>query len=400
MGKLGLFYIPKIEQTNGGIRQYALNLLETIASYDKASFQFYVYHNVEDLQVLEIINESDNCTLITDADIYSPTINRNNYWRAKGMLISQLLTGKRPYRFKAIIELDQFIQEREIDFIHVPYQYLPKTNSKVKIITTLHDVQELYFPEFFKATNRAYRAQMYLDCVIKSHKIIVSYEHIAQDLIKYFDADPQKLQVCLLNMKDLWFAKIEQKFQGELPPNPYEDNYILYPANFWKHKNHIRLIEAFATFKAKSNSEIKLVLTGNNKNEVGLEAEELVKKLNISKSIVFAGLLDEDQLFATYKNATGVVIPTLYEAGSFPLMESLILEIPVICSNVTSLPETIGDDQFVFDPFNVEDITEKISLLAEDSKFREQSILNCKKMSTKIIDTGAEEIIKNIYLNA
>ena len=400
MSKQVLFYIPDLDQTVGGIRQYALNLLETIAGLDKGTFQIYVYHNVEDSHVIDIIDKNENCTLITDVDIYTPFINRKNYWRKKGMLLFQLLVGKQPYRFKEIDELDHFVQNKEIDFIHVPYQYLPKTKSKVKIITTLHDVQELYFPEFFKATNRAFRAQMYLDCVLKSHKIIVSYEHIAQDLKKYFDADPRKLQVCLLNMKDLWFAKIEEKLQGVFPPSPFKEDYILYPANFWKHKNHSRLIEAFAIYKEKSNSDLKLVLTGNNKNEVGLEAEQLGNNLGILSSIVFAGLLDEEELYATYKNAHGVVIPTLYEAGSFPLMESLILEIPVICSNVTSLPETIGDDQFVFNPFNVNDIAEKISLLAEDEKFREQSILNCKKMSTRIKDTGAEEIIKNIYLNA
>tara|TARA_R110002051_G_scaffold57789_2_gene106761 strand:- start:3657 stop:4859 length:1203 start_codon:yes stop_codon:yes gene_type:complete len=400
MSKQVLFYIPDLDQTVGGIRQYALNLLETIAGLDKGIFQIYVYHNVEDSQVIDIIDKNENCTLITDVDIYTPFINRKNYWRKKGMLLSQLLVGKQPYRFKEIAELDHFVQNKEIDFIHVPYQYLPKTKSKVKIITTLHDVQELYFPEFFKATNRAFRAQMYLDCVTKSHKIIVSYEHIAQDLKKYFNANPQKLQVCLLNMKDLWFAKIEEKLQGVFPPSPFKEEYILFPANFWKHKNHNRLIEAFAIYKAKSNSDLKLVLTGYNKNEVGLEAQQLGNNLGILNSIVFAGLLDEEELYATYKNAHGVVIPTLYEAGSFPLMESLILEIPVICSNVTSLPETIGDDQFVFNPFNVNDIAEKISLLAEDEKFREQSILNCKKMSTRIKDTGAEEIIKNIYLNA
>ena len=80
MSKQVLFYIPDLDQTVGGIRQYALNLLETIAGLDNGTFQIYVYHNVEDSQVIDIIDKNENCTLITDVDIYTPFINRKNYW--------------------------------------------------------------------------------------------------------------------------------------------------------------------------------------------------------------------------------------------------------------------------------------------------------------------------------
>lgn len=395
-----LFYIPNIDQTHGGVRQYAMNLLETVASFDKASFQFYVYHNVQDSQILAIVERSDNCTLTTDNDIYTLKLQRKNYWRTKGMLLSQFFSGKQPFRFKSINGLDVFIKEKKINFLHVPYQYLPQTNTSVKILTTLHDVQELHFPAFFNAANRAYRASMYLNCVLKSHKILVSYKHVAQDLLNFFDADPQKIQVCLLNMKDLWFNKFNQEFKEKVPSNPYDVPYILYPANFWKHKNHKRLIKAFSIFKKTSNSEIKLVLTGNSENEEGREAMMLTEEIGIKESVIFAGILDENQLYATYKNALGVVVPTLYEAGSFPLMESLIMEIPVICSNVTSLPETIGDDQFVFDPFNIDDIADKIAQLVLNKSYQEKSILNSKIMSVRIKETGAEMVIKKLYLES
>lgn len=394
-----LFYIPDVDQTKGGIRQYTINLLETIATFDDAFFHFYIYHNLEDSQVTTVIKRNANLTLVTDSEIYTKELEKNNFWRAKATLISQFFTGKSPYRFRAINELDAFTIEKSIHFIHVPYQYIPTVSSSVKIICTLHDVQELHFPSFFSASVRAYRAKMYLDCVEKSHKIVVSYQHIAEDLITYFDVPLQRIQVCLLNMKDLWFNKLDEKFLSGSLPNPYNNNFIMYPANFWKHKNHKRLIEAFLLFKNKTNSSINLVLTGNSENKQGKEIKDLVDNLNLTGVVIFAGILSENQLYATYKNAIGVVIPTLYEAGSFPLMESLIMGIPVICSNVTSLPETIGNEQFVFDPFDVNDMAEKITQLVTDKSYREQSLFNCKKMSTRIKETGAREIIKTLYNN-
>ncbi|WP_299768787.1 glycosyltransferase family 1 protein [uncultured Dokdonia sp.] len=394
-----IFYIPDVDQTHGGVRQYSINLLTTIANFDQDSFHFYIYHNLKDPEVLEIIKSYKNCTLITDKDIYIPAISRRNFWRKKITLLSQFFIGKQPYRFKTIDAFDVFLKEKKIEYVHIPYQFIPKTNLSAKVICTLHDVQELHFPAFFPAKVRAYRANMYLDCVTKSHKVVVSYQHIAQDLITYFNTSPNKIQVCLLNMKDLWFNKLEQEYKNTIPSNPYKEDYLLYPANFWKHKNHQRLIEAFSIFKKQTDATTQLVLTGNNDNEEGIVVKQLVDKLGLNGDVIFAGILDEQTLYATYKNALGVVVPTLYEAGSFPLMESIIMGIPVICSNVTSLPETIGDKQFVFDPFDIEDMTSKIKQLVTDETYRHQSRLNGKKMSGRIKKTGAEEIIKYIYLN-
>ncbi len=394
-----LFYIPDVDQTRGGIRQYSINLLATIANFDQNLFHFYIYHNLQDPEVFAIIKSYSSCTLVTDRDIYITEINRKNFWRKKGSLFSQFFTGKQPYRFKTIDAFDVFLKEKKIEYVHIPYQFIPKTNLSAKVICTLHDVQELHFPAFFPAKVRAYRTNMYLDCVTKSHKVVVSYQHIAQDLITYFNASPNKIQVCLLNMKDLWFNKLEQEYKNTIPSNPYKEDYLLYPANFWKHKNHQRLIEAFSIFKKQTDTTIQLVLTGNSNNKEGIIIRQLVDKLDLKDDIIFAGILDEQALYATYKNALGVVVPTLYEAGSFPLMESIIMEIPVICSNVTSLPETIGDKQFVFDPFDLEDMTSKIKQLVTDEAYRHQSRLNGKKMSGRIKQTGAEEIIKKLYSN-
>jgi len=96
----------------------------------------------------------------------------------------------------------------------------------------------------------------------------------------------------------------------------------------------------------------------------------------LTEATHFLGLVPEEDLICLYKNSSLVVIPTLYEAGSAPLYEAMRYQVPVICSNVTSLPETIGNEEFIFDPNEVSEIAIKIKKILMDSTFREKNLMN------------------------
>mgnify|MGYP000645585168 FL=1 len=123
----------------------------------------------------------------------------------------------------------------------------------------------------------------------------------------------------------------------------------------------------------------------------------MIHQYNLQNQFTLVGIVNEAELYNLYKNSQGVVIPTLYEAGSFPLVESILMEIPVICSNITSLPETIGNQEFIFDPNSVENIAKKIELLWINENYRNASILNNQKQQRRLIETNAEKMILSIY---
>ena len=93
----------------------------------------------------------------------------------------------------------------------------------------------------------------------------------------------------------------------------------------------------------------------------------------------------------------GVIIPTLYEAGSFPLMESILLNVPVICSNVTSLPETIGNDKFVFAPYDIDDISKKLIQFWNDEEFRKGNLRQIKLQADKLKQNDSLPVLQKIY---
>lgn len=164
----------------------------------------------------------------------------------------------------------------------------------------------------------------------------------------------------------------------------------------WPHKNHKNLVKSIKLLKEKG-IVVNVVLSGDSNSKNGDIVKEMIHQYNLQNQFTLVGIVNEAELYNLYKNSQGVVIPTLYEAGSFPLVESILMEIPVICSNITSLPETIGNQEFIFDPNSVENIAKKIELLWINENYRNASILNNQKQQRRLIETNAEKMILSIY---
>jgi glycosyltransferase involved in cell wall biosynthesis len=257
-------------------------------------------------------------------------------------------------------------------------------------------VQELHFPQYFTPEQRETRARTWLNNIKRTDRIVVSYEHVKNDIIKYFDFDKDKIHVILLNMRNLWFSSFSKNDIENTSPKHGFKSFLLYPANTWQHKNHLRLLDAIASLRDEYQINVNLVCVGNQNNHFRL-IKNRINKLNLTSQVRFLGIVNEKVLYSLYQECTGVVIPTTYEAGSFPLMESILMEVPVICSNVTSLPETIGDEIFIFNPSDIHDIAKKIRQLWCDENYRHQNIENSKIMSDHLVDTNVLGKLEELY---
>jgi glycosyltransferase involved in cell wall biosynthesis len=389
-----LIYIPHLSQKNGGIRQYAVTLLKML--HEIKGNQYFIYHDVNDPEVIQAIADKSEFSIVTTNDIETQEVvyKKVPIYRFNGIPVLGKLKFKR--KFVITNNLESYCERQNIQIIHCPYQYIPKVEG-VKLISTLHDVQEIHFPEFFTAEGRASRANNYLDYLRRSDSVIVSYKHIKEDLIKYFNVPEKNIKTILLQMGKLWFDKFSDKDITPLPFNLESKKYLLYPANAWKHKNHLRLIEALVRLRDKENIHINLVFTGDFSGEYGKCIVEKTNQLGLEKQVTFLGIVEENVLFSLYKKAFGVVIPTLYEAGSFPLMESILLDVPVICSKVTSLPETIGNQKFIFDPFDIDDVVRKILCIWNDENYRADNLTQIKLQANKIKENDSLPILQKLY---
>lgn len=388
-----LLFIPEINQEAGGVRQYAIALIHILAVDD--TNKYFIYHDCGDEEIKKLLQVCPNLSLIKSSDVVDSHI---TMWLNRIKRCINFFSRRLGLHYNYVLPstIDKICIKYGIDVIHCPYQYTPNT-TLAKRITTLHDVQEIHFPEFFTPEQRAYRAVHYLQYMREANRVIVSYEHVKQDLINYFAVSKEKIDVILLNMNKLWIDQFGDKDIVDLGNLRLPSRYLLYPANTWQHKNHARLLDAIAFLKDEKNIIVNIVFSGHLTEYYDTNVKKKVDLLGLHEQVLFLGVVDEMTLYSLYKSCVGVVVPTLYEAGSFPLVESLLLGIPVVCSNVTSLPETIGDESFTFNPVNLTDMANKIKSLWESEAFRQQSIRNAKLMEQRLRNTGALEKFVSLY---
>lgn len=147
----------------------------------------------------------------------------------------------------------------------------------------------------------------------------------------------------------------------DLPPHPQSLSaavaeergampYFLFPANCWPHKNHRRVLEAFAMFRQRLGQPCRLVCTGD------LESWRAAR-LPASPFVEHLGYVSPERMRELLRGAVGLVFFSLYEGFGMPVLEAFAAGTPVLCSNTTSLPEVVGNAALVCDPTNVHEMS-------------------------------------------
>ena len=313
--------------------------------------------------------------------------------------------------------LQQWLTGLDLDLLHFPtqtllhpdmqapycltmygVQELPHLVPPVPYLITMHDVQELHFPENFTPAQRAIRAVQYWKALEKAGVVIVSFDHVKHDMIKYFGLPEDKVRVCPIP-----FRAISLQESTVAAAQSYDSKYdtwrpfLLYPSHTWRHKNHLRLFQALREVRRRHRQNLKLICTGGIEHHYHAEVVAQVDEMGLSESVLFGGIVPEDELRWLYEQAALITIPTKYEAGSFPLFEAMMLGSPVICSNVTSLPETIGDRRFVFDVDNVEALANLILQMLTDTVFRQENIANSAAQADRLRRVNAAAYFYDAY---
>ena len=160
--------------------------------------------------------------------------------------------------------------------------------------------------------------------------------------------------------------------------------FILYCGAIDPRKNLYRLIEAYASLPLDLIVKHKLVLTGPYTNDEKLLIEEWMITFDLPPEyVVFLGFVDDFELANLYRTCYLFVFPSLHEGFGLPVLEAMIAGAPVIASKLTSLPELIGSKDFLFDPYDVKDISALIYKSLTNQEFYQCICNNSKDRSTK-----------------
>jgi len=231
------------------------------------------------------------------------------------------------------------------------------------------------FPQYLP--NRAayaYARMAMWSAARRSDCILTVSEASKRDILHFFAVPPEKIEV-IYNAIDERFsldpteeaiARVRERYQ-------LDQRFVLYVGNIKPHKNLVRLIEAFAALRRGELEDLKLLIIGDEISKLPA-LRRAVHTLKLHKYVRFLGYQPDDTLAILYRLASVFVFPSLYEGFGLPPLEAMASGTPVITSNVSSLPEVVGQAALMIDPYEPSAIADAMYRVLTDAPLRAELI--------------------------
>jgi glycosyltransferase involved in cell wall biosynthesis len=356
-----------------GIGRYTLSLAKAIAA------------NRADHEVLLVLNGLFPHTIELIRAAFDSLLPQDNIrvWLAPGPVAVN--TGNEPQRQIAERIREAFLASLEPDVVHVSSLFEGFSDDAVTSIgafaplptaVTLYDLIPLTaphphpaFPEYYARKLESFRrANLWLGISQFSCQEAISLLHLEPDKVVDIGgaADPRFRRV---DLSDTERSRIMQAYGLQKP-------FICWvgtPGD--SRKNVAGLMQAFARLPPELRARFQLLVVG--KMLFGDVAA--VKRLALTcgleqHEVVFAGYIDDDDLTRLYNICRAFVFPSFYEGFGLPALEAMQCGAPVIASNTTSIPEVVGLEAAMFDPYSIDDIASKLQRVLTDDEFRTELV--------------------------
>ena len=351
----------------GGIYQYSLSVIEALnLLYKKKKFKIRYYYSDKHWEK-ELPKKADKVF------IYKGIIKK-----IIRKIIYSIIPKNLRYFFlqEFLHEEVKIINKSKCDLIIFPSQNITSYQINKKTISTIHDLMHIYESRFSEYTKEEIEQRdlhyqrickfcdgILVDSLMGKEHVINSYKVKKDKLLTLPFIAPSYL-------KKKNKINIFKKFN-------LKKKYLFYPAQFWEHKNHISLIKGFKE-ALKSNKDISLVLCGAKKNYYQ-QVYNFVIQNHLEKKIFFLGRVSDDLMSSLYTNAVATIYPSLCGPTNIPPLESVSLNIPLVCSNAYSMKKQMGNSAIYFNPNDYNNISKKINLILNNKKLRKKLISNGRK---------------------
>ena len=247
-------------------------------------------------------------------------------------------------------------------------------STKCKQLPIIYDLNFEHQPKDLPFRNRIYFRTFYPKFARKATRIVTISEYSKNDIADTYKIPLNKIDNVSCGVKENFYPLNDNSKQ--ITRNRYTQGaeYFFFIGSMHPRKNIVRLLQAFELFKKKSNAPLKLVLAGN--IFWGDESVQAVISIMHAKDdIVFTGRISDDELVNLLGSAFALTFVPTFEGFGLPIVEAFQSDVPVICSNTTSMPEVAGNAALMVDPFNTEDIAEKMIQLWNNHFLRKELIV-------------------------
>ena len=349
---IGIDASRAITKQRTGTEKYSRELIFELAKFDHTnSYKLYVGPNYDG----SFGNLPKNFQVVI--------INRKKFWTQVGLSLEMI--------------------KNKPDVLFVPSHILPLTTPK-QTVTTIHDFGWKYFPDAYSAAEIKLHDLAVKRAIKKKSKIIVYSKSTLADLNKFYNPDHKLIEFVPMGFKP---ENIIKTASTDKIKNIAESKYILFVGRIEQKKNISNLVSAYEMLRAERKIKHKLILVG----KPGFGYEHIKKDISKSKfgnDIFETGYISDDDRDFLYQNADIFVLPSFFEGFGYPILEAFAAGIPVVTSNISSMPEVAGKAALFINPKKPFEITAAIS-----------QVINKPEIRNQLIKDGMKELAKFSWPN-
>ncbi len=245
--------------------------------------------------------------------------------------------------------------------------------SKIKTLAVFHDINFEHYPEDVPFFNRLFYRHYFPIYAKKAARIAAVSEFTKNDVVEKYKIDARKIDIVYNGVSGQFnplsadeIIQVRNKFTQGQP-------YFLFVGSLHQRKNISNMLKAFDEYKKSASSPVKMVLAGAKRWWTD-EMEKTLQQMQFKTDVIFTGRVSFDDLCKITAGALAMTYVSTFEGFGIPIVEAMRSGVPVITSNVTSMPEVAGNAALLCDPFSVSSIAESMKKIAKDEQLRKTLI--------------------------
>jgi glycosyltransferase involved in cell wall biosynthesis len=350
-------YFQNVTPEIGGGYTFEHEILQSLLSIANESHHFFTIYSRENIGKRTESALSNN--------IHFEKITRSKYIGQLSKIFLKI-SNFELFRKRSNIELMIYCNPHYVNpAINIPY------------ITMVWDLQhrlQPWFPEV-SAKGEWDRRERYFKNILGKASYIITGTKVGQKEISLFYGIPEnRIKILPHPTPDFAINNSSVETNNKIPHTfGIRKKYLIYPAQFWPHKNHANILVAIKILKEKYKIPLSIVFLGSDQGNLSY-IKKMAVNLQLSDDVHFLGFISRDDLVALYRNAFAMVYMSFFGPENMPPLEAFALKCPVVAAKVSGSDEQLGDAAILVDPKYPEEIAQAILKLYDDEELRIQLI--------------------------
>jgi glycosyltransferase involved in cell wall biosynthesis len=358
----------------GGVTSYTFGLLDGFAEVNKGH-SFIIFTNSANVHLFKRYETTPGFRVMM-IDGYDSPMKRRFLWQTV-KIRSKLLYGMLSALFYGNLNR---IMSKEADVIYTPTTVSFPIYLNTKSILSMHDIQQVHYPEFFTSMELKDRYITYNLSVENIDYMQATSLHMKDDFLEYFPGLKNEQVVVIPEGVDIPLFSEKREVSYLTGKYNIPEDFLFFPAQLWHHKNHITLLKALVKLRDEHGIIIPLVLTGSSYSASQFLFDYIKeKKLD---NVYYLGKVPFMDVVNLYSKAKFLITAVLYESSSIPVLEAAAAGTPVIAS-ATRPNKELGENLHInfFSPLDAEELAQLLikiwadkTLQAGQAEYNRQNI--------------------------